>query len=367
MKVLYLANIPSPYRVDFFGELARSCDLTVVFERQKAADRKDSWLGGENAGYTTHYLKGFSVKNETAFAPSVLRFLKKNKFDIIVIGGYATPTAMLAILWLKLRKIPFVLNADGGFIKPGGGFKEKIKRFFIGAAAWWICSGEATKNYFAHYGADPEKVFTYPFTSLVKADILTAPPTDKEKQALKKELGIAEAKAVLAVGQFIPRKGFDVLLKAWADMPEGIGLYLLGDEPSEEYLTLVRELKLKNVHFAGFRPKADVLSFCRACDLFVLPTREDIWGLVVNEALASALPVVTTKQCLAGLTLVDDSVGRLIAAEDVPALKTAMTEILSDGKKISAMRTSALHRIKSYTIENMASRHIEIFKTILGR
>ena len=43
MKVLYLTNLASPYRVDFFNELSKYCDLTVLFERKKAADRDDEW------------------------------------------------------------------------------------------------------------------------------------------------------------------------------------------------------------------------------------------------------------------------------------------------------------------------------------
>ena len=365
MKVLYLANIPSPYRVDFFSELAKFCDLTVLYERKKASDRKDVWQGGEAKGYTAHFLKGISIKTETAFAPGVLKFLKKNRFDIIVIGGYATPTAMLAILWLKLRKIPFLLNADGGFIKPAGGAKDEIKRFFIGAASGWICSGEHTKDYFVHYGADRKNVYSYPFSSLRKADILNAPPSAKEKQAMKARQGIGEEKAVLGVGQFIPRKGFDVLLKAWQNMPENCGLYLAGDAPTHEYLDLVETLKLKNVRFVGFLNKTDLRQYYLACDLFVLPTREDIWGLVINEALANAMPVVTTTACLAGLSLVDHSVGKLTPPEDVTATHAAMIELLGDDKKISAMQKNALERIEPYTIENMALRHIEIFKTIL--
>ena len=367
MKVLYLANIPSPYRVDFFGELSKSCELTVLFEREKASDRKEGWQSQGSTGYQTHYLKGIKVKTETAFAPGVLRFLKKNQYDIIVIGGYATPTAMLAILWLKIRKMPFVLNADGGFIKQSSGFKDKIKRFFIGEADAWICLGEHTKRYFVHYGANAARCFVYPFSSLLKADILEAPPTAAQKQSVKKTLKISESKAVLAVGQFIPRKGFDILLKAWQDMPQDSGLFIIGDNPSEAYLTFVEELKLQNVHFVGFLSKAALKEYYIACDLFVLPTREDIWGLVVNEAMAAGLPVLTTTACLAGLELINESNGRLTAPEDIKATHDAMVEMLANSKKTSAMPQHALDTIQSYTIENMAKRHIEIFNTILSK
>ena len=354
-----------PYRVDFFGELGKFCELTVLFEREKASDRQAGWQSQGTNGYQTHYLKGIKVKTETAFAPGVLRFLKKNQFDIIVIGGYATPTAMLSILWLKIRKIPFILNADGGFIKPSSGFKDKVKRFFIGAADAWICSGAHTKEYFVHYGAQAARCFVYPFSSLMQGDILQAPPTSSQKQSVKTTLNIPEPKAALAVGQFIPRKGFDILLKAWQNMPQNFGLFIIGDNPSDEYLNLVDELKLQNVHFVGFLSKTALKQYYLACDLFVLPTREDIWGLVVNEAMAAGLPVLTTTACLAGLELINESNGRLTAPEDIKATHDAIVEMLSSSKKTSAMPQHALETIQPYTIENMAKHHIEIFKTIL--
>lgn len=55
-----------------------------------------------------------------------------------------------------------------------------------------------------------------------------------------------------------------------------------------------------------------------AADIFVHPTREDIWGLVVNEAMAKGLPVITTDRCVAGLELIkNESVGRIVPVENI--------------------------------------------------
>ena len=61
-----------------------------------------------------------------------------------------------------------------------------------------------------------------------------------------------------------------------------------------------RENDLTNVHFVGFKTKEQLEDYYRAADLFVLPTREDIWGLVVAEAMAYGLGVITTNRCNAG-------------------------------------------------------------------
>ena len=80
--------------------------------------------------------------------------------------------------------------------------------------------------------------------------------------------------------------------------------------------------------------------------------------------MANALPCVTTTACLAGLTLVNDENGALVAPEDICGLKQAMTDILSDNKKRAAMQAGAIKTIQNYTLENMAIRHIEIFKSL---
>ena len=102
------------------------------------------------------------------------------------------------------------------------------------------------------------------------------------------------------------------------------------------------------------------MQFYRAADLFVLPTREDIWGLVVNEAMAFALPVITTDRCVAGLELVEDGVtGYIVPVGDDKALADKMNQALSGD--CAAMGAAALEKIRSYTIENMAKTHVEIF------
>jgi len=365
LKILYLCNIASPYRVNFFSELNRFLEPVVLFERKSASDRNKEWLGGELTEYSTVFLKSINVGTENAFAPSILKYLKKGKYDLIIIGGYATPTSMLAIIAMKLKGIKYILNADGGFIKEDGFLKRKVKQFFIGGASAWICSGKRTKEYFIHYGAKESRVFEYPFTSLFNHDILIDVLSDSNKKDIKKRLGIKDKRVVLSVGQFIPRKGFDILLKAWQGLPEDFGLYIIGDEPTDEYLKHKEKLNLKNVNFVGFLDKETLKDYYMAADLFALPTREDIWGLVIGEAMAYGLPIITTYNCNAGLELVDETNGILISVEDIKGTGEAVETILSDEKKLKSMSKSSLNKIKPYTLENMAKRHVEIFETIL--
>ena len=362
-QVLYLTNIASPYRGRFFDELSKYCDVTVLYydRNEEQKDRAADWFTqGSGAHKRVQLQRRVATIGGESLCLDVISWLKK-KYDVVVIHGYSSTTAMLAMLWLKLHKIPFYLEVDGGLIREESSGKFRFKRMLVSSAQWWLSSGDATTDFLVHYGAVREKCIKYPFSSLDAADILPAPVSRDEKLSLRRELGMECDKMILSIGQFIPRKGFDILLQSAANMKNKADIFIIGGEPTEAYLKMREEQKLTNVHFVGFLKKEQLLEVYRAADLFVLPTREDIWGLVINEAMAYALPVITTDRCVAGLELVQEGVsGHIVPVEDADALAQKMDAVLSG--PMEAMGAAALERIRSYTIENMARVHAQVFE-----
>lgn len=362
LRVLFLTNIPAPYRVSFFNELAKSCDLTVLYERRRASDRHVEWSTTSTPQYREVYLPGFPVGADKAFSPAVLQHLNRSRYDVIVLGGYATPTGILAIGYLATRRIPFVLNADGGLVSPESHLRSLAKRTLISRATAWLSTGQTTSRYLEHYGAERDRIFIYPFSSVRAVNVVAAETTDETRRCLRAALGIDEPKSVLAVGQFIHRKGFDVLIRAAKQLPADVGIYIVGGEPTREYVDLRDSLGLRNVHFVGFLGGAELRDYYDAADLFVLPTRRDVWGLVINEAMARGLPIVTTDQCVAGLEMVENETnGYLVPSEDVDALARAMNQILSNVGLRERFASGSREHARDYTIETMAARHLDIF------
>ena len=362
-RFLFLTNYPSPYRVRFFDELGKDSDVTVLFydPLEAITHRNAAWFENSNGGFRGIQLKQTLAVREESLCLDVVKYLKKD-YDAIVISGYSSPTAVLAMLYLRLRRIPFYMEVDGGLIRQERKIKYWLKKRLVTLAPRWLGTGKFTTDYLVHYGAKREKVETYHFSSLCREDILAEIVPMGEKQALRKALGIAEEKMILAIGQFIPRKGFDVLLQAARGLDKNVGIYIVGGEATPEYLRLRQELGLTNVHFLGFQKKDALAKYYKASDLFVLPTREDIWGLVINEAMAYGLGVITTDRCVAGLELVEDGVnGYIVPVEDVSALETAMTKALAGDTQ--AMGAASLEKIRPYTIETMAQDHGQL----LGR
>ena len=194
-----------------------------------------------------------------------------------------------------------------------------------------------------------------PEMSIDKDGVITITAMPASKTASEKHM-------VLAIGQMIHRKGFDVLLHATKDLDPDTGIYFVGGEAKEEYITLTKELGLQSVHFLGFQKKDVLAKYYKASDVFVLPTREDIWGLVINEAMAYGLPTITTDRCVAGLELIEDGInGYVVPVEDAAALAEKIKAVLASD--LEAMGKAALEKVRPYTLENMAKTHAEIFES----
>lgn len=373
MKVVFLTNLPSPYRRMFFSELGKLCDLTVIYEREEARDRDKKWKSEYVNTYEEIFLKSKNIGDENSVSFDILKYLKKNQYDIYIIGMYSTFTAMLAIMYLKIKRIPFIQSTDGGFISDENRLKYIVKRFFIGSADLWLSTGDNSTKYLCHYGAEMEKIVKYPFTSIRSIDLNNRSKMNlNEKELIKQKIKINEEKVLISVGRFSYghgyRKGFDTILDVADKIDPEIGIYIIGEKPSKEFVKKKQDKNLNNVHFIGFLEQNDLSKYYAVADAFILLTREDIWGLVINEAMSFSLPIITTYQCNAGLELIKDDVnGYLVDAEDVASTVEIINKIFSNNELLNRLGRNAKVAIQDYSIENMANRHIEIFEEFCQR
>lgn len=367
IRVLFFTNIPSPYRVDFFNELGKECDLTVLYERSDADDRAKGWMNlDSNHHFKSVFLKGKKIGADSAFCPEVIRYWKSKKYDVKIVGDFATPTGMLSCVYMRVHGIPYGIECDGGFLREcESKIVKAVKHALLSRAKYVFSPGKMTDQYVQSYGVSPDRIYRYPFTSLTQEDIECAQKDRNQKNEIKEILGIKEEKVVLCVGQMIYRKGFDILLESAKEIGQDVGIYIVGGVPQEEYVTYVREKQLKHVHFVDFQQKKELAKYYLAADIFAFPTREDIWGLVVGEAMSFGLPVVTTEKCVAGMELLRQGGGIIIPVEDSNSLSEAIRTILSDEKLQRKYSDDCIRIIRDYTIEKMAETHLDILKRIL--
>lgn len=371
MKVIFVTNVPSPYRVDFFNELGKHCDLTVLYERASSAERDSKWKGAKAENYEAMYLDLKPCGVDFASGSAVKDYVRTHQADFLFFTNYPSPATREAIIWCWLHGRKYYIEYDGGFFKRDPLLKRLVKKFLLCGAAGHFTTADLHVGYLQSLGIAPDKIFKYPFTSVKDSDLLFAEEKIKlGKSAVREKLNVEEQHMILTVGRFSNgtafRKGYDLLMAIAEKIGPSVGFYFVGEEPPCEYVEWKQSRRLSNVHFVGFKSKLDLAEYYVAADLFVLLTREDIWGLVINEAMSFGLPVITTNTCIAGLELIDPELnGYLADYDNQSGIIEHIKSLLADENARENFGRYSLNRIKDYTISKMSQRHMELFNTIL--
>lgn len=359
-RALVISSYPAPYRVGVFKELAEEYDLEIYFDTCQNENRNKDWFC-KNDNFYFEILDNEAAKNKFKSA------IKKIKqYDFVIAYDPARKPAIKAIIECQIHGVPYFVNNDGAFLNKNF-LKDLIKRFLFRKAAACFSSGRSATEYFKYYGVSEDKIFEHKFTSLTKDDILTAPTDDEEKKRMRTELKLPEKKTVITVGQFIFRKGFDILIKAWEDIGDNALLLIIGGgEEKAGYEEYIKSHNIKGIKLIDFMQKQELYRYYSASDIFVLPTREDVWGLVVNEAMAFGLPIITTDKCNAGLELIEDDInGYIVKTDDPIELRERLRYLLENPEVCYRMSEHNLNKIKEYTLENIAKEHIKAINKVL--
>ena len=363
-KALVASSYPAPYRVAVFQGLGKEYDLDVFFESCKNENRNADWFckSGE--------LEFHVLDNREAWKIFWEKLKHISQYDFVLAYDRTTKPGLLAINACILHKIPYFLNSDG-WIYHNNLIKRAIKRIVYPPqnkfASGFFCSGKAAAKGAKLYGAKDERIFYHPFSSLHQEDILGAPVSENEKKQIRDKLGLKQKTTVLTIGQFIPRKGFDILIEAGKSIGEKAQLLIIGGgDEREKYEDIIRENNIKGIRLLGFMPKAELAEYYKASDIFVLPTREDIWGLVVNEAMAYGLPVITTDNCMAGVELIENGInGYIVKTGSSEELFDKISLLLRRPELLKEMSVTNLEKIQYWTIENIVKSHISNIDQII--
>ncbi len=363
-KILFIANIPSPYRVDFFNELGRFYNLTVVFER--GSDIKREWIVDHSFKFN-YYILDLRLLSIVSSFKRLRYVIEKEHYDLIILGGYSTIGGILSTLYFKIKRIRYVLNADGGFIKKDNFIKLFIKKFLISSAHYWLSTGENCRGYLIHYGAKKENIYEYPFAS-VKYSKEELKELSKEEVRYLKEKYKLRDKVILYVGSFIKLKGVEELIGAFEKLKDKDASLLLigGGELKKEYVTYIEERNIPNIVIMDFIQKEALVDFYKISDIFVLPSRGDVWGLVINEAMSFGLPIVSSNKVGAALDMTKEYKNSLIyESGNIDELKEKLQMLLRDRNLRQDYGEMSRGIIEDYTMEKMVEKHVNIIERII--
>ena len=369
IRVALLTEIISPYRVPVFNQLASDprIQLQVLFLAE-TEDRRRWRVPKSEIRFPFRVLPGRVIARTYQQAPlflnpGVISHLRQGKYDVIICGGYQHPTYWLALLYCKLARKRALLWTESNRhdARSSNRAKDAYKRLLIGLYDGYIAAGSAQKEYLGDFGIDPESIWLAP--NAVDNHFFTQAATTQRaiKEKLKEELGI-RGQVVLYVGRLLDAKGIPDLLQAFGGVAKGrdATLVIVGDGPDERKYRVMAHRAGLPVYFAGFQQQEELPRFYGMADIFVFPTQSDQWGLAINEAMASGLPVIVSSVAGATPNLVRDGYnGLLFEPGDVPALAAHMERLLTDPELANQMGQASQHMIESHSPERCAAGFIE--------
>ena len=372
MNIFYLTELLSPYRIEWMNMLSADNRICAYYVLEEEKTRDQQWLDYKEKQFT---VKKVPTSRFTGRLPSkaFLDEILSENFDIYLIDGYSSPIKLKTLRTLLKRGKKVYINIDGIDVwRPRSRsdiIKDRLKHRVFRSGAYFLCGSQLAADTVVAGGADREKVFVHPFTSLHREDIITAAQKAALQKKNKKQLGMECRKLALAVGRFIPLKQYDVLIRAWKDMPGDCFLTIIGGgQEKENYEKLIQALGVGNIALLDFMLPEKLNDYFCAADVFVHTSRTETWGLVFNEAMAKGCPVIATDRCVGAVELITDGEeGYLTAVGDVTTLHERMLRVLTDDGLRAAMSAKAIDRIAPYTYENLAGTHRRIFRETAER
>ena len=351
IRIGILTNIPTPYRKGMWAEYATIPGISIDIYYCRDTEHDRNWRFEKAKNVNEYFLRGFSFKGKFHVNLEIIPLIKK--YDLWVIGGYALPTMQLAMCLCLLLKIPYVIMFDGvnpdQIVKKERIMKRLLKGFFLRHQFACLANGKVGKLYMKKFGIPVNKIYNQYLTIDVNYFLQKRENKSQYRKEIRVKYDIEEDAIVLIyVGRLIKSKGVQDIIKAASILRQRgykIHVLIVGSGAYEEELKKLAN-ENKYIHFLGFIEYEILYKYYYASDIFIFPTYNDPWGLVVNEAMACGLPIITTTSCGAYMDLVEDN-GVVYRAGDIDELVQSIELVLRKNLKILGLKSMEL--IKNYT------------------
>jgi glycosyltransferase involved in cell wall biosynthesis len=378
-KLGLLTNIPTPYAIAFFNNLERFFDLTVFFLKTKFCNRKwDNLLHNVDFNYVMLDSKAITLKGKDVhyfiYSSNLLEYLKNKNFDAFLSWGWDSFCVKKALKYCKKKDIPFMLLS--GSTDNEKSIRRIIFRFYVKEivrkADILLAHGIRSKEYLKKISGRDDISVSY-LTVDNKAFINKIKESKRRTEEIKKRYKIPKKnKVILFCGQFIHRKGFDLLLSAFKRIKKkhhNTTLLAVGTGPLlDKFKEITQKNKDDDVVFTGFVQPPQIFDTYAISDLLVMPSREEVWGLVVNEAMCASIPVIVSSisGCVPDL-IENGRTGFVFETNNQKDLYSKLDKILNDEPLRKKMGIRAFEKIKSITPENSARSILNAYNNFIKR
>ena len=290
---IIVTNIPAFYKIRLYNEVNKKVHLTVIFTDAIEASRNKDFVDG-TIEFDYKILRGSIIK-KISTAMSVVQSID---YDELILGGWDHP-----VLWALAFRFPKCKNAffieSSYFESRTNGIKGFIKSLYVKRLSKIYASGKSQRKITDILGFKGETVIT----KGVGVFNYIPQPDFKPK---------TEVKNYFYVGRFVEVKNLKFLISVFNELPQ-YNLYLAGFGEQEQEL---RRLAKENVHFLGAIDNKKLSTFYQQMDVFVLPSKSEPWGLVVEEALNNGIPVIVSDRVGCAEEIINNSNGLIFHYND---------------------------------------------------
>lgn len=318
MKILVIHNYPTPIRNFYFQEMqkflaAKNIAFKVIFLSQ--GDKNRHWKKSKELPFEHRFLPNFALRVGTKdlftffINPQIWQTLNQENPDKIICAGWDHLSAYLANFWCRKHNKEFILWSGSTIYEPSWRrtlFTPLVKFLIRRTQKIWAY-GTRAKEYLIKLGATAEQIEI--LWNTCDVDFFLQQSDQLDKQDLRQKYKL-EGKIVLFFnGQLIERKGVFELIdgfKLALEQNPQLFLLMLGQGQAEEALKQkIAVLNLTDqVKLLGHQEYEQLSKYYKMADIFILPSKEEVWGLVINEAMCFNLPIITSKMTGASADLV---------------------------------------------------------------
>lgn len=358
-RVTFITIVPSPYQRDLFAALAERTELQIAVYYLESSAPDSPWPERPLREFE-RILPGswFPVGKARVHFNWSLPDLRDSEF--VILSSFTSITGQWLMRY-SLRGKPWIFWGER--LTEGQGLKGKVRKILIEPMKRARCIvgiGKAAESdyrrripHLPHFSI-PYHCNLEPFLAIDRLTAADRPLT------------------FLFCGQMIRRKGVDVLLAAFERLIlEGVEarLLLVGREAGlPMFLEQIGQEARTWIEYAGFQPPEQLATYFSRADVFVLPSRYDGWGVVVNQAMAAGMPIVVSDAVGAGMEYVSSGVnGWCVPVGNVEALHIALRRFVDDPELVRQWGQAARERAETLTPKMGAEKWVRVFRTLKNR
>lgn len=357
-----VSNIPAPYREPVFEEVSLQLagNFSVFYCQQVEPDRKWTFRLG---AYQRVFLIGKTFTYNRIYAHhvhlnlSVWKELSRVDPQVVITNGY-NPTHLLAMIWTILHRRVHVAMTDG-WLKSEEHLSfvhRLIRKVVLRRTSAFIGASNKSRAFFCAYGASDVACFTSQLCG--------------NNEAFLAEKGDDRTYDIMFSGQFIARKMpafFCEVAKKLKYKRGSLRVLLIGDGPLRTKVLETLRLHGIDYNYPGFLSQEELPAQYALAKLFLFPTLQECWGVVVNEACAAGTPVITCDNTAVDGELVFDGFNGRVLPLNAQIWADAADQLLNDKERWALFSKRSRQIVAPFTYHHAAQGIVDAVQFAASR